>query len=72
MTEITYYVNSYDAEYEPAILKDSCYEIKNAGNLYWFAAKVNGGDNAINGKLMTDINLIPVHTFTFVTDSGLI
>ncbi|MBQ7416271.1 MAG: hypothetical protein IJW14_04460 [Oscillospiraceae bacterium] len=43
--------------YEPAVLKNGIYEIRNAGQLYWFAAKVNGGENAINGKLMADIRL---------------
>ena len=41
--------------YEPAVLNGDVYEISNAGQLYWFAAKVNGGDTAINGKLMADI-----------------
>ena len=33
------------------------YEIENAAQLYWFAAQVNGGNNAINGKLIADIDL---------------
>ena len=36
-------------------LVDGYYEIYNADQLYWFAEKVNGGDTAINGKLMADI-----------------
>ena len=36
---------------------DGVYEIANAAQLKWFAAKVNGGDNAINGKLVADIDL---------------
>ena len=41
--------------YQPAELKDGYYQIKNAGNLYWFAQQVNGGNGAINGKLTTNI-----------------
>lgn len=33
------------------------YEIANAAQLYWFAAQVNSGNNAINGKLVADIDL---------------
>ncbi|MBQ7415793.1 MAG: starch-binding protein, partial [Oscillospiraceae bacterium] len=33
------------------------YEIANAAQLKWFADQVNGGDNAINGKLIADIDL---------------
>ena len=36
---------------------DGCYEISNAAELYWFAAQVNAGNNAINGKLIADIDL---------------
>ena len=52
------YVNGFCGEcdaYEPAVLNGTVYEISNAGQLYWFAEKVNGGDTAINGKLMADI-----------------
>ena len=45
----------YCDAYEPAVLNGDVYEISNAGQLYWFAARVNGGENAINGKLMKDI-----------------
>ena len=31
------------------------YQIRNAGQLYWFAQQVNSGNTAINGKLMADI-----------------
>jgi len=41
--------------YEPAVLNGEVYEISNAGQLYWFAAKVNAGETAINGKLMANI-----------------
>ena len=42
---------------EPAVDSDGdgYYEIANAGNLYWFAQQVNGGNNAINGRLTADI-----------------
>ena len=33
------------------------YEIANAAQLYWFAAQVNSGNSAINGKLVADIDL---------------
>ena len=45
------------AHYEAAKLNGDIYEISNAGQLFWFAAKVNAGDSDINGKLMKDINL---------------
>ena len=42
--------------YEPAILNaEGCYEISNAGQLYWFMEKVNAGDNTINGVLTANI-----------------
>ncbi len=43
--------------YQPATDSDGdgYYEIDNAGKLYWFAQQVNGGNNAINGKLTADI-----------------
>ncbi len=50
--------------YEPATLNnngtandttDDYYEISNAGQLYWFAQQVNGGNTSINGKLTKDI-----------------
>ena len=54
------------SEYQPAALNDNStaddatddyYEIANAGQLCWFAAKVNAGDTAISGKLTADIDL---------------
>lgn len=46
-------------DYEPAtdLDNDGYYEIGNAGQLYWFAAEVNGGNGSINGKLTADIDL---------------
>ncbi len=41
--------------YEPAVPDGDAYEISNAGQLYWFAQQVNGGNNAINGELTKDI-----------------
>jgi len=41
--------------YEEATLNGEYYEIGNAGKLYWFAVKVNGGSVSINGKLTADI-----------------
>lgn len=40
---------------QAAELKDGYYEISNAGQLYWFAAKVNAGDVAINARLTDNI-----------------
>lgn len=42
--------------YQSATNNNGVYEISNLGQLLWFADKVNGGDNGINGKLMNDIN----------------
>ena len=36
-------------DYEPAVLKNGVYEISNAGQLYWFAALVNGDTTAVPG-----------------------
>ena len=51
-------------EYEPAELLDGVYQIKNAGNLYWFAALVGGtltdgmGQNlSANAVLVNDITV---------------
>ena len=41
--------------YEPAVLDGDVYRISNAGQLYWFAELVNGGEYAANGKLTEDI-----------------
>lgn len=38
-------------------LKDGVYQISNGAELAWFAAKVNGGDYKIAGKLTSDIDL---------------
>ena len=52
--------------YEPAVLKGDVYEISNAGQLYWFARKVNGGEDALNGKLIADITV----NENLLTDDG--
>ncbi len=41
--------------YEPAVLEDGVYKISNAGQLYWFAAKVKDGNSFINGELTENI-----------------
>lgn len=46
-----------ETHFQPAVLNGDVYEISNAGQIYWFAEKVNGGDKTINGKLMKDIDL---------------
>ena len=43
--------------YEPAVLNGDVYEISNAGQLYWFAEKVNSGDKGISGKLIENITV---------------
>ena len=43
--------------YQSAMLLDGVYEISNAGQLIWFAQKVNNGEMAIKGKLMKDIDM---------------
>ncbi|MCF0184488.1 MAG: hypothetical protein HUK01_09170, partial [Bacteroidaceae bacterium] len=43
-------------DYQPATKNaDDVYEIANAGQLYWFAQKVNGGQSGINGMLVDNI-----------------
>ena len=47
--------------YESATLNaEGYYEISNAGQLYWFAAEVNGGSTNINGVLTDDIEIAPI------------
>ena len=42
--------------YQPAERNESgYYEIANAGQLYWFAQQINGGNGAMNGKLIANI-----------------
>ncbi len=46
-------------EYQPATDGDgdSYYEIGNAGQLYWFAAQVNGGSSNLNAELVANITV---------------
>lgn len=46
-----------ETHYEEALLNGGIYEISNAGQLYWFANKVNEGLMSIKGKLTSDIDL---------------
>ncbi|MBQ7397417.1 MAG: leucine-rich repeat domain-containing protein, partial [Clostridia bacterium] len=74
------YENGFCTEcdaFQPAVYNEEkgYYEISNAGQLFWFAAEVNGGNTEINGKLMTDIDLNPDYTFEAngtVTKGGII
>ena len=55
-------INTETGEYEPAQLNwDDYYEIKNAGNLFWFAQQVNDSSDPDNSELcavlMADIDL---------------
>ena len=43
-----------DTHYQPATNNNGTYEIANAGQLYWFASEVNGG-NCVNAVLTKDI-----------------
>lgn len=65
--KITPYVIQYDENgfsadgkyYEPAVLKDGFYQIKNAGNLFWFSEHLAEDDSHIdaNAKLTQDITI---------------
>ena len=58
--EAVEWVNGFSetGEYEPAQLNDSSYyEIKNGGNLFWFANHVNTVDRAANAVITADIDL---------------
>lgn len=41
--------------YESAVLNNGVYEIFTAGNLFWFARKINSGSKTINGRLTANI-----------------
>lgn len=53
------YVNGICAcgKYEEPELKDNYYQIKNTGNLYWFANHINTVDRTANAVLLADIDL---------------
>ena len=42
---------------KPAVAEDGYYEIATAAQLKWFADEVNGGSNALNARLTSDIDL---------------
>lgn len=48
---------SDEGRYQEAPLAEGFYQISNAGQLYWFAQKVNSGSSSIYGKLMCDITV---------------
>ncbi|MCD7844846.1 MAG: hypothetical protein LUG57_03155 [Oscillospiraceae bacterium] len=51
--------------YQSADLNESgVYEIGNAGQLFWFAAQVNGGSKSISAVLTADIDLNPGYIFS--------
>ncbi len=56
---------------EPQKSADGYYEITNAGNLYWFAGRVNGGSKTINARIMNDI-VVNEGTFTQTEDGTLL
>ena len=45
-------------KYEPAVLNNGVYEISNGGQLFWFAAFVNGSKEYISEKPNSDINAV--------------
>ena len=52
-----------EAHFQPAELVDDYYQLGNAGNVEWFAEKVNAGPQNIKAKLIADIDMIDViHT----------
>lgn len=58
--EAVEWVNGFSetGDYEPAQLNDSSYyEIKNGGNLFWFANHINTADRTANAVLTADIDL---------------
>ena len=58
--EAVEWVNGFSetGDYEPAQLNaDGYYEIKNGGNLFWFANHVNTADRTANAVLTADIDL---------------
>ncbi|MCD7736759.1 MAG: hypothetical protein LUI07_07355, partial [Lachnospiraceae bacterium] len=51
--------------YQSAELNENgCYEIGNAGQLFWFAALVNGGSTSASAVLTADIDLNPGFSFS--------
>ena len=61
--------------YQEAALADGIYQISNAGQLYWFAALVNGGDDDAHGMLMADIDLenriwYPIGLYNDIAEAG--
>ncbi|MBQ6864155.1 MAG: hypothetical protein IJO14_07955, partial [Clostridia bacterium] len=58
--ETVEYDNGFCTEcdaYEPAELKDGYYQIKNGGNLFWYANYINTVDRTANAVLTADIDL---------------
>lgn len=44
-------------KYQQPEFKDNCYQIENAGHLYWFANHINTVDRTANAVLLNDIDL---------------
>ncbi len=75
---------SFCGSFAPAELKDGVYQIANGGNLFWFAAMVNGDsthadfdtqDTGANAVLTADIDLenrewTPIHKYDFASFDG--
>ena len=56
--------------YQPATLNNGVYEISNAGQLYWFAEQVNGGNTGINAELTANITVSSGLLSSLVTDES--
>ena len=64
------FCTSCDAYQKPDQDASDVYQIANAGNLFWFAAKVNGGSRKISGKLTADITIPDGRTWTPIGNSS--
>ena len=64
------FCTSCDAYQKPEQDDSGVYQIANAGNLFWFAAKVNGGSRSISGKLTADITIPNGRTWTPIGNSS--
>jgi hypothetical protein len=56
--------------YQPAVLSNGVYQISNAGQLFWFAEKVNGGETDANAVLLADIEIPDGHDWVQIGSMG--
>jgi ubiquitin len=62
-------------QYETPVLENGVYQLKNAGNLLWFAQEVNGGQKALSALVtapidLTGITWTPMEGFAGTFDGG--